>query len=227
MSAAPDTQATNKRQGAPEGAPRLATASMTRRTVTQPIRHGGGAAKIDWNAARSYFARNVDVSFGDVARRCGVSDTAVRKHARAEGWLAYRAELHAEVARRRHESDLRSLEERQADFVRVAELLRGRVLTIADDPERLAELPLELAIRELPDYLKLERLIEGEATDRISVPEVREFVTRLAVAVDELLAGIVAAHLANGKRAAILADFRARFGLVLEQAAGVLPAGDV
>lgn len=132
--------------------------------------------KIDWDAAFAYFASDATRSFGEVARKFGVSDTAVRNHAKPGDWLRRRAEMHAQAAANVEQRVMRKLEERQFDTVRVAERLRE----IALAPE--AEIDLDAALRMLPVYAKLEQLYAGEATDRVALGEV-QIVIQAVVAV--------------------------------------------
>lgn len=176
-----------------------------------------GRTKIDWKAARSYFARNPEVSFGDIGRKFGVSDVAVGKHAKAEDWEGYRAEVQAVVDERRRDQDIRSLEQRQADTIRVAEKLRA--LALADD----ADIDAKTAAQLLPAYAKLEELFAGRATE-ITAVEVHDYLRRLVFAIDDLVASSVRRHL-NGTGGRVLSEIREGMPLLLEQTAGGLGGG--
>jgi hypothetical protein len=184
------------------------------RTGPKPIRNGGGRPKIDWGAARSYYARHPEVGYLDVGRKFSVSKTAVCKHANAEGWDDYRATIQAAVDERRRDTDIRSLEERQADTIRVAERLRE----IALDPD--AEIDAITAVRRLPLYAKLEELFAGKAT-QITEVQVRVCLEQVVSGYDALFAQVLAEELANGKRASILRKVRERVPPMLELAAAI------
>lgn len=166
---------------------------MTNPTPPKRNPRAGGRPKIDWPAAFAHFATDPTRSYGNVAAKFGVSDTAVRKHARPggdypEGWEVRRAAMVAKATVRLEERAIRALVERQADTIRVAEILRRRALQVeptAQNPDALDELDLVEAIRHLPAYAKLEQLFAGEATDRFSVVELQEFVRRLHGELDQ------------------------------------------
>jgi hypothetical protein len=146
---------------------------MSGRAKTRPARRGGSRPRADWGAARTYFVRDPQVSYRDVAARFSVSQTSVRKHAHARclccptPWEELRADALAVVEKRRRQAEIRSLEEREADIVRVQEALLSVAL------RENADITLELAIKRLPEYAKLARLFEGEATDRIESGDVQ------------------------------------------------------
>lgn len=127
----------------------------------------GGRPKIDWAAARELYASDPTLGFADIARTFSVSTVSVRKHARSgEDWDARRAEVQ-EAARKRLAGQLiRSIDERAADTVRVAEKLRERILE-ADT----GDIDLVAAIRTLPRFAQLEQLFAGEATTRLDLAD--------------------------------------------------------
>lgn len=136
--------------------------------------NGGGRPKIDWGAAFAYYASlGPTRTFPAVARTFGVSDTAVRNHAKAEGWEEKVAALDAEAARRAEAKVVRSLEQRMADTIRVADRLRQ----IALDEE--AAIDPAVAVRSLPRYVHIELVHAGEATDRVEYAEVEQALSGL------------------------------------------------
>jgi hypothetical protein len=150
-------------------------------------RDGKRRPRIDWDAAFAFFCSDPTASFPKVAAKFGVSDTAVRKHAKRDKWDEQRDEMHARAAATLSGTVLRSIQERQADTVRVAERLRAAAL--AED----ANVDFELAVKMLPVYSKLEQLFAGEATDRVDIrkvqPVIVAFVTRVARHVPESAKG--------------------------------------
>jgi hypothetical protein len=132
--------------------------------------------RVDWGAARArYIALGpTDRSYANISREFGVSETSVRKWARREDWAALAADADAKAAAKATATAIRALELRQADTVRVAEILRRRALRL-EEPDG-GDVDLELAIRLLPQYAKLEQLFAGEATDRVALAEAQAVV---------------------------------------------------
>jgi hypothetical protein len=160
---------------------------------------GTGRTKIDWAAARRYFIRNPECSLADIGRMFGVSDVAVGKHAKAERWDERRNELLAELAAKEEANDLPSLEQRQADTIRVAQKLRRRVLDLPAN-----EVDPTAAIRTIPRYATLEQLYEGEATERIAVGEVEALFGAAMIAFRSVVEEALVAAGVNGKRRDVL-----------------------
>lgn len=142
-----------------------------------PRNPNGTRPKIDWAAARSAYARDPTASFASIGRAFGVSDTAVRNHARSpeEDWDAYRADVQAAAAAKRREADIRALEKREADTIRVADRLRD--LLLEGD---LGDVTPKVAARVLPQYAKIERLIAGESTENVSQGDLQAVFRELA-----------------------------------------------
>jgi hypothetical protein len=124
-------------------------------------RNGNGKrGRFDRDAAFAFFlALGFERSFGKVARQFGVSDTTIRKWAHLEGWEAKAAAADRTAAQKVESQAVRSLTERQADTIRVAEKLRAIVL---DDN---AVIDAVTAVRTAHLYAKLEQLFEGQPTE--------------------------------------------------------------
>lgn len=161
----------------------------------------GGRHKIDWRAAKRAFMRDPTLSYGDIARTFGVSDTSVRNHAAAENWEEAREDFLAELDARERAKDLASLEQRRARTIEVAEKLRDRILGVDLDA-----LDLTAAIRSIPRYAQLEELFAGEATDRISIGEVNEFRQAVLEAVSSVIERVAAGELAPAEARKALAE---------------------
>jgi hypothetical protein len=131
-----------------------------------------GRSRISWDDAFTYYASlpRGRRSFGKVARKFGVSDTAVRNHAGRHGWRDRVAAIDAKTDERIAAKVVRSRSERVADVVNFADLYAQEVLSQL----RAGDLPLSAA--ELVHVVKLAELLSGEATDRIQVHEVRVLV---------------------------------------------------
>ncbi len=137
-------------------------------------RNGGPRSRIDWPAA---FAHYLELppprTYRAVAEHFGVSDTAVRQHARAEGWDEKVAALEAQAAQKLERQAVRTLEQRMADTIRVADRLRH--VALHED----SEIDPAVAVRSLPRYVHLELLHAGEATDRVEYAEVERALSGL------------------------------------------------
>lgn len=181
--------------------------------------------RIDWSAARAFYVSLplTERSFRCVAREFKVSEQTVAKHVRREGWLEAAAEADRRAGAKALEQSMRTREERAVQTARIRDLAADRVeriLTPNDAGQIDADHSTVAAAWKEAD--RQYRLDIGEVTDRISIPEVREFVLRLAGSVDELLVAVLDESLANGKRQVVLRAFRARFPEVLEETAGTV-----
>jgi hypothetical protein len=126
-------------------------------------RRGGGRPRIDWGEAYAYFASDATITFVDVAEKFGVSDTAVRKHAKPEKWDERRATLQAKAVARRENGMLPTLAEINAETLRAVQKARGHLLSDGADAPKWSD---------LAPLAKLEQLILGQATDRVEVARV-------------------------------------------------------
>jgi tRNA A37 N6-isopentenylltransferase MiaA len=128
--------------------------------------------RIDWAAALAYFLALPphQRTFASVAARFGVSDTAVRNHARKHGWDAAAAELDRQAAA----DAMRKARRTRAQ--RIEQALRLVDGTMDAFEEHLPAKAAEAKISDLPALVKLAELLEGEATDRIDVSQARALV---------------------------------------------------
>lgn len=131
-------------------------------------------AKIDWAAAYAFWAGQGPArTFASVAERFGISDTAVRLHARKHGWERRVAAVDTKV---RLKTDERIVSDRSARVAKTLELVeevRTQLL------ERVRNGDADLRLADFPALARLEALLEGEATDRVSIPELQDFMLRL------------------------------------------------
>jgi hypothetical protein len=137
--------------------------------------------RIDWAAARTVFVSDPTRSFAKVARRFGVSDVAVRNHAKREGW---------EDAARKFDRDVEDRALRAAVKTRdrhVLDATRARDLAFDLAIEGMVAKTLDVKLADLPAIGKYVELLTGEATDRVELGEVREFVSVLFVRVLPLI----------------------------------------
>ena len=137
--------------------------------------------RIDWQAAKAVFVGDPTRSFAKVARQFGVSEAAVRKHAKAEAWEDAAHGFDAEAEQRAMRAQVKT---RDRHFLEAA---RVRDEAFAITLKRLLDESLEVKLSDLPAIGKYVELLSGEATDRVEVSEVREFIGLLLVRVSSLV----------------------------------------
>lgn len=134
---------------------------------TDTTRQRNGRKHIDWDAAEVFYLA-LDPgqrTFTRVAHEFHVSKRRVGTVARERDWRDKAAAIDARVAVTAQRRVVRSLEDRQAETIAIADKLRS--IALADD----AEIDAAVAIRALPQFAKLEQLFAGEDTDRVGVSE--------------------------------------------------------
>ena len=123
--------------------------------------------KVDWIAAWSFYASDMSLTYKDVAGRFSVSVETVRRHGRKHGWEAKRAELAAQAAQQMEAKAIRSLGERQRETIKVADILRDKIIQNSEKIE------VRDALTSLPAYAKLEQLYGGAPTENLrNIPNV-------------------------------------------------------
>ena len=137
--------------------------------------------RIDWQAAKAIFVGDPTRSFTKVARQFSVSVQAVRKHAKAEGWEEQAARFDAEAEERNLRAQVKSRDQHYLAAARVRDEAFAQTLS------RLLDESLEVRLGDLPAIGKYVELLSGEATDRVEVSEVREFIGLLLVRVSGLV----------------------------------------
>lgn len=131
-------------------------------------------ARIDWEAARlAYLEQAPPRSFTAVARSFGVTQPAVARRARLDGWVAQAAEFDRTASRKAMRHVLRSATDRYADVVRLGDALVTKTLEQIDDGT------MELKAGDAAPYIKLMLLLDGEATERVDIIQVRSAVMLL------------------------------------------------
>lgn len=137
-------------------------------------RNAGPRARIDWAAAFAYYADLAPPrTCRAVAEHFRVSANSVRQHARAEHWDERVKALEARAAEKLERQVVRTLEQRMADTIRVADRLRH--VALHED----SDIDPAVAVRSLPRYVHLELLHAGEATDRVEYAEVERALSGL------------------------------------------------
>jgi hypothetical protein len=169
--------------------------------------------RIDWGAAMAAFvAMDPPRTFAAVARQFGVSDVAVRKHAKDEGWEQAAADADSRAAAKALERAGKTREERTAQLLRIYDQAADRVeLAIKVDDKGHAVLDDDVVFAKFPELHRLYRLETEQATDHVALAEVQAGLrTSMQVAIETC--AMVAAELLGERKAAELARaFRARF----------------
>jgi DNA polymerase II large subunit len=133
-----------------------------------------GRNRIDWDAAFEYYAALGAVrSFGKVARRFGVSDVAVGLRARSHEWRHRVQEIDQKTREEVERRVVRDRAIRLADTINVVDKARTEIL------DKLEKGEADVRLSDMPALIKLELLLEGEATDRIETTEVRQLVVQV------------------------------------------------
>lgn len=182
-------------------------------------------AKIDWGAALAFFvAMDPPRAYSAVARRFSVSVTAVRTHARAEGWAQHAADADQRAATKALERAGRTREERTAQLLRIYDRASQLVedgLDV-DDPK----LTLEQVFARFPDIHRIYRLETDQATDHMALAEVQAgFRSTMAVAIATV--ELVAAELLGERKAReVVQAFRLRFLPAVNEALAVGAGGE-
>ena len=138
-------------------------------------------ARIDWGAAKAAYVADPKRSFETVARQFRVSGVSVRKHAHREGWITAAEKFDAETVERA----LKAAGLTRDQHITRAVLVRDEAFAIG--LERLLDRTLDVKLADLPAIGKYVELLSGEATDRVELGEVREFVGILLVRVSALV----------------------------------------
>jgi hypothetical protein len=113
------------------------------------------------------FVADSTVSQAEVARTFNVSETTVSKHAKAESWEAERTALAERAKSRADEAIVKSRAQRIANSINLIDKVRDQLLDQVEKGE------LEIRLSELAPLLKVEALLEGDATERIDVAELQ------------------------------------------------------
>jgi hypothetical protein len=123
--------------------------------------------RVDWVEAETFFiGLGPTRTFVQVGDRFGVSPEAVGKQARARAWGERARRADAAVASKALTRVVRDRADRIADTIELVDVVRSQLL------EQARAGTLDLKIDVMPALAKLESLLEGEPTDRVSTGEV-------------------------------------------------------
>lgn len=176
-------------------------------------------ARIDWAAARAFYvALDHPRTFVAVARRFGVSDTAVRQHATAEGWAELAAGIDRQAGERALARAVKTREQRAEAILRLTDRL---VDHFADDEQFVAK-AAEASFLDVERMVKLTELLLGEATDRVATSEVQQAFVLIMSAGPELAAELVTAGLKGDQ---FVAEFRRRYPVMVQERIALAAGG--
>lgn len=120
--------------------------------------------KVDRDEAFAYWAGlGPDRKYAQVARFFGCAESSVKRWAREEGWVARLEELEAEQRAKTDALVVKSWEERKRDTLEIVQLARSQFR------QQLVEKGYVLDAKELAALLRIEALLEGQATERVDV----------------------------------------------------------
>lgn len=134
--------------------------------------------RIDWGAAKAFYIGlpPTERSFARVAREFPVSSKTVRKHAHDDGWIEAAADADRQANEAAIRKAVRSRSERVANSLRFVD----DFLDVAKAKLKAGD--LDVRASDVPPLVKLAELLEGEATDRIQVGEVRALIVQVTIA---------------------------------------------
>ncbi|MDQ5841653.1 MAG: phage terminase small subunit-related protein [Chloroflexota bacterium] len=139
--------------------------------------------RIDWDKAEAFYL-NLDPprKIATVARQFGVSGNTVRKWAKRLGWDKKAVAL-----------DRKALDQATGQAVRSRAQRVAAALNFTDEfldaaQAKLAQNKLDVRAGDVPALVKLAELLEGEATDRVQIGEVRVLVAQVVVVAGEFIA---------------------------------------
>ena len=129
-----------------------------------------GYARTDWEAAFAFYASldPAERSHRRVADEYGVSLHTVKDRSRRHRWTERLADIEEQARRRTNEQLVRDRADRISDTIRIIDAARIRFA------QQLTQPGYEIKGHELAALLKMEALLEGEATDRVSDADVEE-----------------------------------------------------
>jgi hypothetical protein len=159
-------------------------------------------------------------SFIKVGRKFNVSVNAVSKHAAKFGWEERISKIDAEARRQTDGRVIRARSDRIDDTLELVSLARDQLL------EELRTGNGDVRLGDIPALVKLEALLEGEPTERVSLQEAQAVylevlrVTRVTViaALDELVS--------EDEKQAALAYFDKALSRAIEKTVAGLLDGD-
>lgn len=157
--------------------------------------------KINWDDAFAYYAAAGPTrSYRLVVERYGVAQRTVERRAVREDWQERAAAIDRQAADQAERIVVRDRTARVADTLRIIDASRHKFAANLRTPS------FRLTGSDFVGLIKLEQLLEGEATDRVSFTELQEALgVVIALALEEL---------PKKARTAFLAKVRARLGAI-------------
>lgn len=197
--------------------------------MTGPVKR----PRIDWGAALAwYVAMTPPRTLGAVARQFGVSEAAVRNHAKPgadtpEGWAAVAVEVDRRAAEKALAKAQRTVEQRSAQLLRIYDAAADRVEAgITVDENGVASIDVDTVFAKFPDLHRMMRLETEQATDHVALAEVQAgFRAAMRVAIET--AALVAGEQLGERRAReLVARYRELFLPAVNEAIAIGPGGD-
>jgi hypothetical protein len=167
--------------------------------------------RFDHDAALAFYvALDKPRRYVDVARAFDVSETTIRKVAKAERWVAACEDADNRAAAAALRSAVKTREQRAIQTARILDAASNVV-----EAEVVAEnAAADFALRVVEVFAKQHRLNEGEATDNIAIATVQAgFRSAMQTAIDTLVT-LVAGGLAGD---GLIVAFRAEFPVAVQQ----------
>lgn len=129
----------------------------------------GGRIRYDWDAAFDYYySLGHERSFAKVSEHLGCGPRTVERAARRRRWQERVIELDEKANAKAEDKLVRERADRVADTLRVIDAARVRFAG------QLRTSAFRLTGSDFVGLMKLENLLDGEATDRIDFAEVKE-----------------------------------------------------
>jgi hypothetical protein len=120
------------------------------------------AKRVPWDEALAFWlGMGPERSYGKVALKFGVSEPAVRKHAKQHEWSEHARRVDEQAALKAEHHGVRLRADRIADQVKVTDAARERYAYQLRNPAN------KVTGAEVAALARIEALIEGEATERI------------------------------------------------------------
>jgi len=163
----------------------------------------GSHSAIDWDAAFAYYAALGSTrTFRHVREHMGVGQRTVERAAIRLNWKARIAEHDREVAAQVDRTLVRDRSLRVADTLRIIDASRLKFAA------NLREQTFRLTGSDFVGLIKLEQLLEGEATDRVSVVELQEAIG--------LVMAVAIRYIEKKDQTVFLNEVRGRIGTAIE-----------
>lgn len=142
----------------------MSVAEKPKKRYSNDVKKRTPQKRTDWpTALEHYLAAAGSRTFSNVARTFGISEARVRQIAKRDDWHGQARAYDERLRQERERMRIPSLAERDADSIRLVMAARLRYAAQLRDPN------YRVTGADLAQLMKIERLIEGEATERVDV----------------------------------------------------------